>query len=75
VLLETKRADRQGLDALCCLTKQCPHTSVVILTSYLDAEGQTKAHHMGAARYILKGIDTPHLVREIQAAVRPRAMI
>ena len=72
VLLETKRADGQGLDALRCLTEQCPHTSVVVLTSYPDAEEQAEALRMGAVRYVLKDIDTPQLVREIQAAARPR---
>ncbi len=75
VLLETKRSDGQGLEALRCLTEQCPQTSVVVLTSYPDAEEQAQARRMGAVRYILKDIDTPLLVREIQAAVRPQAMI
>jgi DNA-binding NarL/FixJ family response regulator len=75
VLLETKRADGQGLEALRRLTRQCPHTSVVILTSYPDAEEETEARRMGVVRYVLKDIDTPQLVREIQAAVRPQAMI
>jgi hypothetical protein len=30
---------------------------------------------MGAVRYLLKDIDTPQLVREILASVRPEAMI
>ena len=34
VLLETKRADGQGLDALRRLTQECPTTSVIVLTSY-----------------------------------------
>ena len=38
VLLETKRTDGQGLEALRCLTEQCPDTSVVVLTSYPDAD-------------------------------------
>jgi two-component system response regulator DevR len=75
VLLETKRADGQGLDALRYLTEQCPHTSVVVLTSYPDAAEHTEARRMGAVRYLLKNIDTPRLVREIQSAVRPQAMI
>lgn len=75
VLLETKRADGQGLEALRHLTEQCPHASVVILTSYPDAEEEKEARRMGATRYILKDIDTPQLVREIQAAVHPQAMI
>lgn len=75
VLLETKRADGQGLTALRRLTEQCPRTSIIILTSYPDAEEQTEAGRIGAQSYILKDIDTPQLVREIQAAVRPQAMI
>jgi DNA-binding NarL/FixJ family response regulator len=75
VLLETKRADGQGLTALRRLTEQCPRTSIIVLTSYPDAEEQTEAGRTGAQSYILKDIDTPQLVREIQAAVRPQAMI
>lgn len=75
VLLEIKRADRQGLEALHHLTEQCPRSSVVVLTSYPDAEEEKEARRIGATRYVLKDIDTPQLVREIQAAVRPRAMI
>jgi DNA-binding NarL/FixJ family response regulator len=75
VLLETKRADGQGLTALRRLTEQCPRTSIIILTSYPDAEEQTEAGRIGAQSYVLKDIDTPQLVREIQAAVRPQAMI
>lgn len=75
VLLEIKRTDEQGLEALRCLTQQCPSTSVVVLTSYPDADEQAKALDMGAMRYVLKDIDTPQLVREIRAAVRPQAMI
>ncbi len=75
VLLEIKRADGRGLEALRRLTKECPRASVVVLTSYLDAEEQTDANRVGAVRYILKEIDTPQLVREIQTATRPQAMI
>ncbi|HET90645.1 MAG TPA: response regulator transcription factor [Chloroflexi bacterium] len=75
VLLETKRADGQGLEALRCLTQHCPTTSVVVLTSYPDTQERLQAQRIGAVRYILKDIDTPQLVREIQASVRPAAMI
>jgi DNA-binding NarL/FixJ family response regulator len=70
VLLETKRTDGQGLEALRCLAELCPDTSVVVLTSYPDADEQKKALEMGAARYVLKDIDTAQLAREIQASVR-----
>jgi DNA-binding NarL/FixJ family response regulator len=72
VLLETKRADGQGLEALRCLTDQCPYTSVIILTSYPDVEERAKARRMGAVSYVLKDIDTRQLVREVRASVRPQ---
>jgi DNA-binding NarL/FixJ family response regulator len=75
VLLEIKRADGRGLEALRHLAEECPCVSIVILTSYPDAEEQMEARRMGVARYILKDIDTPQLVREIQASVRPQAMV
>ena len=71
VLLETKRTDGQGLEALRSLAQQCPHTSVIVLTSYPDTEEEREARSLGVARYILKNIDTPQLVHEIQAALRP----
>ena len=71
LLLETKRTDGQGLEALRSLTQQCPHTSVIVLTSYPDTEEERETRSLGVARYILKDIDTPQLVREIQAALRP----
>jgi DNA-binding NarL/FixJ family response regulator len=58
------------LEALRCLSEQCPFTSIVVLTSYLDADEQEEALQAGAARYLLKDIDTPQLAREIEAAVR-----
>lgn len=69
VLLETKRTDGQGLEALRCLSERCLSTNVVVLTSYPDADEQEVALQAGAARYLLKDIDTPQLVREIVAAV------
>lgn len=75
VLLEIKRCDGQGLEALRHLTRECPCASIVVLTSYPDAEEQIEARRIGAMRYILKDIDTPQLVREIQASVRPQAMV
>lgn len=71
VLLETKRADGEGLEALQCLTERCLSTDVVVLTSYFDAEEQEAALREGAARYLLKEIDTSRLAREIQAAASP----
>lgn len=68
VLLETKRADGEGLEALGCLTARCTSADVLVLTSYADAEERAEARSQGAARYLLKDIDTKQLVREIRSA-------
>ena len=70
VLLETKRADGQGLEALACLTEQCPNTHVMVLTSYVDGDEHARARFRGAARYLLKDIDTAQLARAIQSSAR-----
>lgn len=70
VLLETKRADGAGLEALQCLTDRCSSTAVIVLTSYLDARERAAARSMGAAGYFLKDIDTPRLVSELRLAAR-----
>jgi NarL family two-component system response regulator LiaR len=70
VLLETKRIDGEGLEALQCITDRCSGADVIVLTSYLDADERTAARSSGAARYLLKDIDTVRLVSEIQSAIR-----
>jgi len=67
VLLETKRADGQGLEALACLTDACPGADVMVLTSYVDSDEHMKARSRGAVRYLLKDIDTGQLVRAIHS--------
>jgi DNA-binding NarL/FixJ family response regulator len=67
VLLETKRADGEGLEALGCLADQCSSAEVVVLTSYADAKERAQARSRGATRYLLKEIDTKQLVREIRS--------
>ena len=66
VLLETKRCDQQGLEALHYLTEKCPFVNVIILTSYPDIDEQTEALQIGAVDYKLKDINTPQLVEDIK---------
>jgi NarL family two-component system response regulator LiaR len=70
VLLETKRGDGQGLEALQCINDQCSCTDVIVLTSYPDAEERAAARSSGAVRYLLKDIDSASLVSEIQSVTR-----
>lgn len=75
VILETKRSDGQGMAALRRLKAECPGAQAVVLTSYPDPEERRQAFQAGAVRYLLKEIDSAHLVREIQSLRRPRAAI
>ena len=70
VLLETKRGDGRGLEALQCLNDQCSSSDVIVLTSYPDVEEQAAARSAGAVRYLLKDIDTAQLVSEIRSVAR-----
>ncbi len=75
VLLETKRADGQGMAALRRLRAECPSACIVVLTSYPDTEERRQALQAGASRYLLKEIGSSYLVQEIYALSRPRAPI
>lgn len=75
VLLETKRADGQGMAALRRLRAECPTLSIIVLTSYPQADEQREALQIGAARYLLKDIDSSYLVQQLRSLVRPRAAI
>ena len=75
ILLETKRSDGQGLEALRHLARECPLASLIVLTSYPDADEWAEAQRIGAFRYLLKAIDTDHLVEEIMISVRPKAPV
>ena len=67
VLLETKRADGEGLQALASLREACPRADVLVLTSYMEPEEWEDARSQGAARYLMKDIDTTELVRAIRS--------
>lgn len=70
VLLETKRADGEGLHALQCFTERCTGADVIVLTSYADADERKMARSRGAVGYLLKDIDTARLVSEISSLRR-----
>jgi DNA-binding NarL/FixJ family response regulator len=70
VLLETKRTDGQGLEALQSLHHQCALSGVIVLTSYPDSQERAAARSAGAVRYLLKDIDTALLLSEIRSVAR-----
>lgn len=67
VILEIKRSDGQGMAALRRLKAECPSVQAVVLTTYPDPKERRQALQAGASRYILKEINSSHLLREIRA--------
>ena len=56
----------RSLRAISCLVAQ-RQAGIIVLTSYLDEGEREGALEAGAARYLLKDIDTERLVAEIEA--------
>ena len=71
VLLETKRSDGTGLETCRRIARSHPDVTVIVLTSYDDEDERQAAYMAGAARYILKEIDSDQLVREILGSKSP----
>ncbi len=68
VLVDPKRSDGRGLEVVHRLLRSGLRVQVIILTSYLASWEAWAAHGDGAARYLLKDIDTTQLVRHILSA-------
>ena len=68
ILLETKAPE--GLQTLATLHQLLPDAAVIVLTSYPDSREEDQVRQMGAARYLLKTLDTRSLVREIRTVAR-----
>ncbi len=68
ILLEPKAPG--GMEVLKKLTQTLPQSAFIILTSYLDSHEEDAALQLGAARCLLKTLNTKELVREIRASAR-----
>ena len=68
VLMETKACD--GLETLRSLCQLLTKSAIIVLTSYPDSREEDEVRAMGAARYLLKNLDTKALVHEIRTAAR-----
>ena len=71
VLLEIKRSDGAGLETCRHIARNHSDTIIIVLTSYDDEQERQAAYMAGAARYLLKDIDSAQLVREILSAHMP----
>ena len=66
VLLDVRLPDRSGFEVCREMKRTVPGARVVILTSHADDEIVLKAITAGADGYLLKEIDTAHLITSIQ---------
>lgn len=67
VLLDLGLPDRNGLDVLVEMHRDCPVSRIVALTVNEDDGALLRALREGAAGYILKGIAADELVRALRA--------
>ncbi len=63
ILLEIKTP--VGLETLRALHQTVPESTIVVLTSYLDTREEERAYALGAARYLLKTLNTAELIHQI----------
>ena len=73
ILMETKAPE--GLETLAALRQLLPDTALIVLTSYPDSREEDQVRQMGAARYLLKTLDTRALVQEIRTVARPSEIV
>lgn len=54
-----------GMAALAALCRVYPHGRIIVLTTYSDSHEEDASLALGASRYLLKTLDTQHLLHEI----------
>jgi DNA-binding NarL/FixJ family response regulator len=59
-----------GIEAATCITRDCPHIRIVVLTASEDEQDVTSALQAGARGYILKGSSGPEIVEAVRAIVQ-----
>ncbi|HLB46865.1 MAG TPA: response regulator transcription factor [Anaerolineales bacterium] len=70
LLIETKRADGRGIEIVDAINQSGLKTQVIVLTSYTSEWERLTMYHSGAARYLLKDIDSAQLIDEIRTVVK-----
>ena len=75
VLLDVRLPDRSGFDVCREIKQAAPAAKVIILTSHADDEVVLKAITAGADGYLLKEIDTAHLINCIQKVAAGKSIL
>jgi two-component system, NarL family, response regulator DevR len=75
VLMDIRLPGEGGIDATRQITRQYPHTKVVMLTSFADEELIVRAISAGAVGYVLKQVGNDELIRAVRAAARGESVL
>lgn len=70
VLIEPKRNDGRGIEIVNAINQSGSRTQVIVLTSYTSEWERLTMYHTGAARYLLKDIDSAQLIEEIRTVTK-----
>ena len=74
-LMDIQMPVMNGVEATAAIKKRFPGTAIVILTTFDDDDFIIDALSNGAAGYLLKDIDGPHLIRAIRDAHAGQLML
>ena len=75
VLLDIRMAGGDGLEALRTLKTDCPHSAVVMLSSYENPTYMARAVAGGAAGYLLKGLKRVELMAALRAVANGEMLL
>jgi two-component system, NarL family, response regulator LiaR len=75
ILMDLVMPTLDGVSAMRELRRRCPHSRVIVLTSFLDDDRLLPALEAGAAGYLLKNSQPSELARAVRAAHAGEAII
>jgi NarL family two-component system response regulator LiaR len=75
ILMDLVMPNLDGVSAMRELRRSCPHSRVIVLTSFLDDDRLLPALEAGAAGYLLKNSQPSELARAVRAAHAGEAII
>lgn len=75
VLMDLVMPETDGVEATRLLKQSCPHTQVIVLTSYHEDEHIFPAIRAGALSYLLKGVGLGELAEAVRKAARGESVL
>ena len=74
VLTDLRLPGQDGLELLCSIRQQNPHTPVIVMTAFGSVETAVEAMKCGASDFILKPFSLDHLTTVLSKALELRAL-